>query len=99
MPGKASLGGGTSTGPPEPRGNHTFTNHSLCYPELPSAIQITPDVRMAFDRFLRYLKGNEPLPSMAYCCQFKLRQSVQQARHPGRPAGAEPLQGILPRRA
>lgn len=76
VPGKASLGGGISAGPPELRGNLTFTNRSLCYPEPPSAIQITPDVRTAFDRFCRYLKGKEPLPSMAYFCQSKLRQSV-----------------------
>ena len=76
VPGKVSLSGGISTGPPELSGDPTVARCPYRYPEPPAAIQITPDVQMAFDRFIRYLKDEEPLPGMAYFCQSKLRQSV-----------------------
>ena len=47
------------------------------YPSPPqSPLTITPDVQSMYDRFVGYLEGREPLPSMAYFCLDVLERSA-----------------------
>ncbi len=38
------------------------------YPEPPLQFAVTPDVEAMWNRYQRYLSGQEPLPAMAYFC-------------------------------
>lgn len=53
----------------------------------PSALAITPDVQSMYDRFVRYLDGKEPLPSMAYFCLTVLEGLPGVAKSPRKAAG------------
>ena len=46
----------------------TLTVSPPCYPPPPSGLKITPDVQTMYERYIGYLQGREPLPSMAYFC-------------------------------
>ena len=48
------------------------------YPSPPSSgLKLSPNVQSMYDRFLGYLSGREPLPSMAYFCLTMLRYSIR----------------------
>jgi len=38
------------------------------YPSPPSGLSIAPDTQTMYKRYMNYLRGYEPLPSMAYFC-------------------------------
>ena len=62
----------------EVAGDLTVVRHPASFPEPPSGIKITPDVRSMFDRYLRHCRGLEPLDTMAYFCLTVVEWS---ARH------------------
>ena len=49
-------------------GEPTVTVSPPCYPPPPSGLKLTPDVRTMYERYMGYLRGREPLPSMANFC-------------------------------
>ena len=47
------------------------------YPSPPLGLKITPDVQTLYDRYMGYLRGKEPLASMAYFCLTVLERSTE----------------------
>lgn len=75
-PGVVSLAGGLRA---EVRigGGASLTIRAHEYPSPPqSPLTITPDAQGMYDRFVGYLEGKEPLPSMAYFCLNVLERSA-----------------------
>lgn len=73
-PGVVSLRGGLRA---EIRVGASLTIGAREYPAPPlSEMTITPDVQSMHDRFVGYLEGKEPLPSMAYFCLEVLQGST-----------------------
>ena len=69
--GKVQLAGEAYTGPASVGGTLTKIDYPQSYPAPPSGsteIEITPNVRTMFDRYMRYFRHKEGLPSMAYFC-------------------------------
>ena len=58
-----------------PTATATLTVSPPCYPPPPSGLKITPDVQTMYERYIGYLQGREPLPSMAYFCLTTLEHS------------------------
>ena len=48
------------------------------YPSPPSGISLTPNVKTMYQRYMGYLRGCEPLASMAYFCLTKLDDLPEQ---------------------
>ena len=46
------------------------------YPQPPSGIKLTPDVKSMYDRYMNYRRGREPLASMAYFCLTVIEHSI-----------------------
>ena len=67
------------------------------YPEPPSGVRITPDVKSMYDRYMGYRRGREPLASIAYFCLTVVEQSTGH-KSAGRRAAARKYQitrGVL----
>ena len=59
-------------------GRASGTVHASRYPAPPTiTLEITADVKSACSRYLGYLAGEEPLPSMAYFCITVMRHSAK----------------------
>ena len=56
-------------------GKATVVVSPACYPPPPSGLKLTPDVQTMYERYMGYLQGREPLPSMAYFCWTMIKDS------------------------
>ena len=56
-------------------GKATVVVSPPCYPPPPSGLKLTPDVQPIYERYMGYLQGREPLPSMAYFCWTMIKDS------------------------
>ena len=57
-------------------GEPTVVVSRACYPPPPSGLKLTHDVQTMYERYMGYLQGREPLPSMAYFCLTMIQNSL-----------------------
>ena len=67
-------------------GNATLSLNLNCYPDPPGSFCATPDVTTAYERWMEFREGMEPLQAMAYAVL-----TLVESRAGGRPAAASAL--------